>query len=44
LDNNPSPIDYYHYLERQLAPAGDALLQWVGTSVKKILDQQMTLF
>lgn len=44
LDNNPSPIDYYHYLERQVAPAGDALLQCMGTSVKKILDQQMTLF
>jgi DNA polymerase-2 len=44
LDNNPSPIDYHHYLDRQLAPAADALLQWKDTSVKQILDQQMRLF
>jgi DNA polymerase-2 len=44
IDNNPSPLDYEHYLERQLAPAADALLQLKGTSVKKILDAQMNLF
>lgn len=44
LDNNPSPLDYEHYLERQLGPAADALLQLKGTSVKQILDAQMTLF
>ena len=44
LDNNPSPIDYQHYVDRQLAPAADALLQVKGTSVSKILDRQMSLF
>ena len=44
LDNNPSPIDYQHYVDRQLAPAADALLQVKGTSVRKILDRQMSLF
>jgi DNA polymerase-2 len=44
LDNNPSPPDYQHYLDRQLAPAADAILHWKGTSVKRILDAQMTLF
>lgn len=44
LDNNPSPPDYQHYLDKQLAPAADAILQWKGTSVGKILDAQMTLF
>jgi DNA polymerase-2 len=44
LDNNPSPLDYEHYLERQLAPAADALLQLKGTSVKQILDAQLSLF
>ena len=44
LDNNPSPVDYRHYLDRQIAPAADALLHWKGTSVKQILDAQMTLF
>lgn len=44
IDNNPSPVDYQHYLDRQIAPAADALLHCKGTSVKKILDAQMTLF
>jgi DNA polymerase-2 len=44
LDNNPSPFDYQHYLDRQIAPAGDALLHVKGTSVAKILDQQLSLF
>jgi DNA polymerase-2 len=44
IDNNPSPLDYGHYLDRQLAPAADALLQLKGTSVKRILDAQMNLF
>ncbi len=44
LDNNPSRIDYQHYVDRQLAPAADALLHVKGTSVSKILDRQMSLF
>lgn len=44
LDNNPSPLDYQHYLDRQLAPAADALLQVKGTSVSRILDAQLSLF
>jgi DNA polymerase-2 len=44
VDNNPSPIDYQHYVDRQLAPAADALLHVKGTSVSKILDRQMSLF
>ncbi len=44
LDNNPSPIDHQHYLDRQLAPAADALLRVRGTSVADILDAQLRLF
>ena len=44
LDNNPSTLDYEHYLERQLAPAADAILLLKGTSVQRILDRQMSLF
>ena len=44
LDNNPSHLDYQHYLDRQIAPAADALLHVKGTSVAKILDQQLSLF
>lgn len=39
-----SPLDYDHYLERQLAPAVDGVLSEKGTSLAEILDQQMTLF
>ena len=44
VDNNPSPPDYEHYLDKQLAPAADALLRWKDTSVRKIVDAQMSLF
>jgi DNA polymerase II len=44
LDNNPSSIDHRHYLDRQLAPAADALLRVKGTSVADILDAQLRLF
>lgn len=44
VDRLTAPPDYRHYLERQLAPAADALLQLKGTSVMKILDRQMSLF
>ncbi len=44
MDNNPSRLDHQHYLDRQLAPAADALLSVKGTSVSRILDAQMSLF
>jgi DNA polymerase-2 len=43
-ESNPRPLDYQHYLDRQLAPAADALLRLKGTSVEDILDQQLRLF
>lgn len=36
--------DYEHYLERQLAPAADGLLQFLGTSFDAIAGAQMSLF
>ncbi len=44
LENEPRALDYQHYLERQLAPAADALLRLKGTSVGEIVDAQMRLF
>jgi DNA polymerase-2 len=44
VENRPSKLDYQHYLDRQLAPAGDALLRVKGTSVSDILDAQLRLF
>ncbi len=41
-----SPIDYDHYVEKQLEPVADALLTHLGTSFRAILggERQMTLF
>lgn len=38
------PIDYGHYLERQLAPACDVVLAFLGTSFEKIAGAQTSLF
>ena len=49
--NGPEPaealesvIDYQHYLDKQLAPAADGILQFMGTSFQSITDAQMTMF
>lgn len=39
-----SPIDYDHYLQKQLAPVVDSILQFDGTSLEKMLDPQVELF
>ena len=44
VENDPRAPDYQHYLDRQLAPAADALLRLKGTSVGEILDAQLRLF
>ncbi len=44
VENDPRPLDYRHYLDRQLAPAADSLLRLKGTSVGEILDTQLRLF
>jgi DNA polymerase-2 len=44
LSSRTSPLDYQHYLDRQLAPAADAVLRVKGTSVAAILDAQLRLF
>lgn len=48
--NGPEPTEalhsapnYDHYLEKQLAPAADGILQFMGTSFAKITDAQMQL-
>ncbi len=44
IENDPRSLDYQHYLDRQLAPAADALLRLKGTSVGEILNPQLRLF
>ena len=39
-----SPIDYDHYLERQLAPVADGLLHFLGESFERVVGEQMELF
>ena len=49
--NGPEPLagemprpDYTHYRERQLAPAADGILHFLGTSFAGITDRQLTIF
>jgi len=49
--NGPEPIelaesapDYEHYLEKQLAPAADGILQFLDTSFAAITDAQLSMF
>lgn len=39
-----SPLDYAHYLERQLAPAMDVVLNQLGTSFDRVAGEQLELF
>ena len=44
LDNITSPLDYRHYMERQLAPAADGILHFLDESFEHITAEQMDLF
>jgi DNA polymerase-2 len=39
-----APIDYAHYLEKQLAPAVDVVLGQLGTSYERVAGEQLELF
>ena len=49
--NGPEPVaalqsmpDYQHYLDKQLAPAADGILQFLDTSFRDLTDSQMQMF
>jgi DNA polymerase-2 len=44
LDNITGPLDYRHYMERQLAPAADGILHFLDESFEHITAEQMDLF
>ncbi|WEZ86816.1 DNA polymerase II [Pseudomonas sp. NyZ480] len=44
LENLQSPIDYDHYLSRQLQPVADAILPFVGDDFSALTDRQLLLF
>ena len=39
-----APLDYQHYVDRQLQPVADGILGFVGTSFRAIVDKQFDLF
>jgi DNA polymerase II len=44
VENRTAAIDYTHYLECQLKPVADSVLEWLGTSFDKIVSGQQELF
>ncbi len=39
-----APLDYQHYVDRQLAPVADGILGFVGDSFSELTEKQMALF
>jgi len=44
LERLLSPLDYEHYISRQLKPVADAILPFVGGDFERLLDGQLGLF
>ncbi len=39
-----SPIDYHHYIDKQLTPVADSILHFLNESMNQLVDQQLSLF
>ena len=39
-----APLDYQHYVDRQLLPVADGILGFVGSSFSALVDRQFDLF
>lgn len=39
-----SPLDYQHYVDKQLTPVADTILHFVEQSLAELVDSQLTLF
>jgi DNA polymerase II len=44
LEKRSAPIDYAHYVAKQLAPVCDVVLPFLGTSFERIAGMQTSLF
>lgn len=44
VEKQTAPLDYQHYLERQLAPAGDTVLAFIGDDFMRLGGRQLSLF
>jgi len=42
--NYLAPLDYQHYVDRQLEPVADGILGFVGSSFRGLVDKQFSLF
>lgn len=43
-DHRQSPLDYQHYVDKQLSPVADTILHFVEQSLATLVDKQMELF
>lgn len=39
-----SPLDYQHYIDKQLAPVADSILHFMEQSMNELVDNQLSLF
>jgi len=44
LEYQESPIDYQHYIDKQIRPIADAILPFIGLSFERLTGTQMKLF
>jgi DNA polymerase-2 len=44
LDTRRTPIDYEHYLAKQLEPVADGILPFAGDSFARLTSRQRALF
>jgi DNA polymerase-2 len=44
VERQTSPIDYQHYIDRQIAPVADGILHFLDDSFERITADQLTLF
>lgn len=44
VERRRSPFDYAHYLDKQLAPVANAILQFCGANFEQLTDLQMQIF
>jgi DNA polymerase-2 len=43
-DHRQSPLDYQHYVDRQLSPVADTILHFVDQTLASLVDKQLELF
>jgi DNA polymerase-2 len=44
IDIVSAPLDYEHYIEKQIKPIADSILPLIGSDFDKLTNQQLNLF